>query len=43
MLRRLIEDAILDHLDLDAWELAGTTEAAEMASLHDFFAAWPAA
>jgi len=42
-LRAVVEAAILDHLDHDAWTLAGSTEAAEMGSLRDFFESWPGA
>lgn len=42
-LRSLVETAILDHIDLNSWERSGSTEAAERASLKDFFAAWPGA
>jgi len=36
-----VAGAIRAHLDGAAWERAGATEAAEAASLRDFFAAWP--
>ena len=43
LLRELVEDAILAHLDADAWELAGSTEEAELASLRDFLLTYPGA
>jgi len=39
-LRAVVEAAIRAHLDHDAWILAGSTEAAEMGSLRDFFQSW---
>jgi hypothetical protein len=39
-LRRRVEAAILGHLDLDAWDRAGSTEEAEINSLREFFSAW---
>ena len=40
-LRDTLEEAVLSHLDWEAWEQAGSTEAAEMTSLRDYFAAFP--
>lgn len=40
-LRDRVEDAILDRLDLDAWERAEALEQVEIASLHDVLDAWP--
>lgn len=43
VLREAVDAAIRAHVDLDAWELAGSTEAAEIASLQEFFESWPGA
>jgi len=40
LLRQRVDDAIEDHLDLDAWNLSGATEEAEENSLREFFATW---
>jgi len=39
-LRRRLESAIVDHLDIDGWGRAGSTEDAELTSITDFFATW---
>ena len=41
VLRRAVEDAILAHLDADAWERAGSTEEVEITSLRDFLSTYP--
>jgi hypothetical protein len=43
VLRQRVEQAIVDHLDVDTWNLAGSTEDAEISSLRDFFSNWKAA
>ena len=40
-LRQLVEDAILWHLDQDAWNQAGSTEEAEATSIGDFIRSYP--
>lgn len=40
VLRTRLDDAITDHLDLDAWNRAGSTEDAELTSITTFFATW---
>jgi hypothetical protein len=42
-LREMVDAAIRAHVDIAAWELAGSTEAAERASLQEFFETWPGA
>jgi len=42
-LRERVEAAVVAHLDVAAWERAGATEEAEVASLRDFFASWQGA
>ena len=42
VLRELVERAIADRIDDESWERAKTVERAEMASLREFIAQWPA-
>ncbi|MFN2444085.1 MAG: hypothetical protein ABR606_00630 [Vicinamibacterales bacterium] len=41
LLRERIEDAIVDRLDLDAWDRAEVADAAERESMAAYFGAWP--
>ena len=40
-LRAVVHAAIVEHLDLVAWDRAAVVEAAEQASLHSFIAGYP--
>jgi len=40
-LRAMVYDAIVEHLDVDAWNRAAVVEAAEQASLQSFIATYP--
>ncbi len=43
LVRQLVEDAILRHLDEARWARSGSTEQVELGSLRDFFDSWPGA
>lgn len=43
VLRQLVEDAILTHLDQDLWDRADDIEDVEMTSISDFIRSWPGA
>ena len=40
VLRERVRDAILSHLDVDAWERSNNVEDAEIASMQEFYDAW---
>ncbi len=42
-LRRVVENAILDHLDWDLWDRAEEIQDVEMTSISDFIRSWPGA
>ena len=43
VLRQLVEDAILTHLDQDLWDRAEEIQEVEMTSISDFIRSWPGA
>lgn len=41
ILRRMVEDALVDHIDTEAWARLLDVEAAERETLHELVAQWP--